>query len=383
MSIKTTLSQVGYKVINTAPGQLIFRKNPLGRAFVRWAGALSKMLPLQAPQTVMVDICNVCNFKCTFCPTSDIDLLKSVGRPNGLMGFDLFKKIIDDLKAFGGQISVLDFHKDGEPLLNKDVAKYVAYAKQAKVAATVEITTNASKLTPALADALIDAGLDSMRVSVEHVSAEGYRELTQTYGNYDQIVQNVAYIYAEKRRRKSKLKVLVKIIDTGLKPEEREKFYRDFRPISDVARIEGIMGWSFSEQKDFTLGLKPTVGMDGVTPLKPDRIVCPEPFKMMAINFNGNTSPCCDDWAHKLIVGNAQTQSVKDIWNGERLGDLRFKHLAGRRGELAACANCQYMLGVTDLFDLDKARGALIQRYGYDGEVVDVRPRRVIPIGKG
>lgn len=361
--MSASLSKIGYQVINTKMGQMLFRQNPLGRAFVRWAGSLSRMLPLQAPQSVMIDICNVCNFKCSFCPTADRELLKEVGRPKGTMSLSLFKKIIDDLKVFNGNIAVISLHKDGEPLLNNHVVEMVKYAKAARVAGTIEITTNASRLFPALADSLIDAGLDSIRISVEQVSSDGYKKIVNNFDDYDTILKNVEYLYRSKKRRRSNLHVLAKIINVGLSQSEKDKFISDFGPIADVARIEGIMGWSHSELKDFTLGLKPTVGMDGLTPLKMDRIVCPEPFKMLAINFNGEVSPCCDDWAMQLIVGNLNKQSVKDVWRGESINKIRRLHLQNKRGELGACAKCQYMLGVTDLFDLDKSRDDLLRFY--------------------
>ncbi|HIL97801.1 MAG TPA: radical SAM protein [Pseudomonadales bacterium] len=312
---------------------------------------------------MMVDICSVCNFKCSFCPTADRQLLKSVGRPKKVMDFQLFKKIIDDLKAFEGNIVVLSLHKDGEPLLNKEVAEMVAYAKKAKVASTIEITTNAALLTQELAMSLIDAELDSIRISVEHVTSDGYKRIVKTYSKYDQIVENVSFLFKEKERRKSPLNIMAKIIDTGLSDDEKRKFHKDFDPISDLARIEGIMGWSHSEMKDFTLGLNPTVGMDGITPLRKDRVVCPEPFKLMAVNSNGAVSPCCDDWAHSLILGDLNHESAQEVWQGKELARIRRLHLENRRGELPACSNCQYMQGVTELFDLDESRTSLLKKY--------------------
>jgi radical SAM protein with 4Fe4S-binding SPASM domain len=358
-----SLSLLGYKVINTKAGQLLFRRNPLGREFVRRLGSLSRLVPLQAPQSVLLDICNACNFRCPFCPTGHEDLLKKVGRPKGLMEMGLFCKIIDDLKAFQGQIAVLSLHKDGEPLLNKQAPRMVEYARKAKVAATLEITTNASRLTPEVAEQLLDAGLQSIRISVEHVSSEGYRKIAKTFEDYDQIVANVAHLHASKQRLRNPIKILVKIVDTGLTPAEKDKFHADFGPISDVCRIEGIMGWSHSDIFDFTLGLNPSVGMDGVTPLKRSRIVCPEPFKMMAINFDGTVGPCCDDWTHGLIVGDLTKESVWAVWNGEKLQNIRRLHLQNRRSELPACASCQYMQGVTDLFDLDDSRLRILERF--------------------
>lgn len=130
-----------------------------------------------------------------------------------------------------------------------------------------------------------------------------------------------------------------------------------------MARIESIMGWGHSEKKDFMLGLNPTMGMDGITPLKKERIVCPGPFKMLGINFDGSVSPCCSDWAMGLIMANATDTPVGEIWRGKELARIRRLHLSNRRSELPACANCQYMQGVQDLFDLEDHRVELLEKF--------------------
>lgn len=57
---------------------------------------LADNLPLSTPLSLMIDVSNLCNFRCSFCPTGDVKLLKSVNRPQGMMDFQLFSKIVDD-----------------------------------------------------------------------------------------------------------------------------------------------------------------------------------------------------------------------------------------------------------------------------------------------
>lgn len=81
-----------------------------------WAD-LQDVIPLPAPYALYIEPTNVCNLKCTFCPTGDSQLLKSVGRPKGFMLMDLFRKIVQDIKEFAAPLRVVHFYKDGEPLL--------------------------------------------------------------------------------------------------------------------------------------------------------------------------------------------------------------------------------------------------------------------------
>jgi len=341
------------RAVRGLPAPVRRRLRSLRRAHVT---PLHELLPLPLPESMHIDPANICNFRCAFCPTGDKTLLASVNRPSGIMDFDLFTRIIDDLAGMvrrsGRPLSILHLYKDGEPLLNRRFPEMAAYAKRAGVADLVTTTTNASLMTPELAGRLIESGIDQVRISVIHVGSARYRELTQTWPDYEKVVANVAFLHTEKRRRKSRLAVHAKINDTGLTEAERQAFRRDFGPISDELRIDSLMGWSLSESKDFTLGVPVTTGMDGVSPLR-QRRVCPEPFSRLAINFDGQVSICCVDWSFGTIVGDLRHERLPEVWNGERLQRFRLTHLSGKRGEIPVCAECQYLSGEAPERDLD------------------------------
>lgn len=326
------------------------------------APSLHSMLPLPVPEAVHLDPANVCNFRCTFCPTADRELLASVGRPAGTMKYELYCKIIDDLKEMvdehGMRPNLLQLYKDGEPLIHKRFPEMVAYAKKTGVAHVVSTTTNGALLTEELSRRIIESDLDQIRVSVIHVTDEAYKKIAQTFDDYGKIVDNVAFLYREKQRARSRLRVIVKINDSALSADEKRKFAEDYGPICDMVRVDSMMGWSLSELKDFTLGVQVETGMDGVSPLR-DRKVCPEPFSRVAINFDGQVSVCCVDWSYGTIVGDLRTESLSEIWNGEKLRQFRMAHLEGRKDSIPACANCQYVKGAPLSRDLDDHAEAL------------------------
>ena len=336
-----------------------------GKAPARHMPALHKLseaLPLGTPFSVLVDPSNACNFKCTFCPTGDPDLLKSVGRPLGLMSLGLFKKIVDDMKGFNQKLKKLFLYKDGEPFLNKELARMIAYAKRAGISESIDVTTNGALLLSQKIREILDAGLDSIRISVEHVHDEGYRSVTQTQTAYETVRGNVERLHREREKCGHPLFLEAKIIDVGLSEAEKKKFMDDFTPITDFAHIDNLMGWSDCEKKDFTLGRGDEIqtGMDGHSPLKHDRKVCPNPFKTMAVNFNGQVSVCSVDWSLGTVVGDVTRENLVEIWNGERMRQFRLTHLVGDRSKIRPCANCHYVLGTNPMNDLDDVVEKLI-----------------------
>ena len=321
---------------------------------------LSAALPLAAPLTLMVDPSGHCNFRCTFCPTGNHDLLREVGRTAGYMSLNLFEKLMDDLGDFPAPPKTLLLYLDGEPLMNKNIAKMVAYAKDSWPTMRVEITTNAALLRPKLADGLLAVGLDHLRVSVEAVDGVGYREITKTYHDLSAIVGHVRRFRLERDITKSRCTIHAKIPDTGLSDDDKALFRATWAPIADTVNIDSLFAWS--ERPETALGQAPTTAMDGVTPRR-EISCCPSPFKTLAIKWDGRAVACCADWANHTTIGDANTQSLPQIWDGEPLRALRLLHLRGERHKNRACASCDYVRGTPAESDLSGHEARLLPMY--------------------
>lgn len=305
---------------------------------------LQEIIPLATPFVVYIDPTNKCNFRCEFCPTADKALLRQVGRSAVTMSYDLFRKTVDDLKEFPNTLKLVNVYKDGEPLLNPMFPDMIRYLKEANVTERIWTKTNGSALCPELNQKLIDAGLDMICVSVEAVSSEGYLRIAKTRIDYEKFKENLADLHA----RRNKCEIYVKIADSGLSNEDVVKFYKDFQPISDKIAIEKLMGWSYSDVKDFTLGTNPDT-YDGL-PLVPKK-VCAYPFYVMAVNADGSISLCGNDWAHGTVVGNVKNNSLKEIWHGKKLYELRKAMLENRINNIKVCSQCYYLRIVPDNID--------------------------------
>jgi radical SAM protein with 4Fe4S-binding SPASM domain len=324
--------------------------------------SLSELLPLSTPLSLLIDPSNGCNLACVFCPTGDEQLLKSAGRQARVMHVAVFQSIVEGLSQFPDRIKVLHLYKDGEPLVNKHLAEFVRIAKVSNRFERVETTTNGVLLSPARSQELIEAGIDGIRVSIYGLDDQSYRGTTQCSVSFDSVVANVSALFQIKSKLNPPMHVHCKITDVRLSNEDRDHFVRTFGPISDSIHIDALMGWTSPEGKDLMLGIVQTTGMSG-SPLKSDRKVCSEPFMRLAVNSNGSVSVCCVDWSHETAVGHAPSETLFTIWNGERMNAFRRKHLSGRRSELTACRNCQYVLGLSERADIDGAAARLTPLY--------------------
>src|SRR5665811_2426801 len=69
-----------------------------------------------------------------------------------------------------------------------------------------------------------------------------------------------------------------------------------------------------------------------------DTDTCPYIFYGYSVNADGLVNSCFLDWGRKLVIGDVRRQSMKEIWNSERMNALRLQHLEGRRRQNGVCA---------------------------------------------
>ena len=298
---------------------------------------LETVIPLEVPFIINVDPSDKCNFQCKFCPTGDRELMKNTtGRNYGNMDFDLYKKIIDDICEFDKPIKVLRLYKDGEPLLNPGFAEMIAYAKQKKCSERIDTTINASLLTPEKNIEIIEAGIDRINISVEGINTEQYLGFSKYKIDFEKFVSNIRHLYEHKKN----CEIIIKINGDILLENEKNKFYELFGDIADGVYIEHIMScWPEFELKDVKVNQEHGIYGQQIKEV----MVCPYVFYSFSINADGSASACFLDWSRKLIIGNVKTESVKEIWTGEKLRTLQKMFLEKNRKQHSVCGFCGQM----------------------------------------
>jgi hypothetical protein len=69
---------------------------------------------------------------------------------------------------------------------------------------------------------------------------------------------------------------------------------------------------------------------------------------------------CCFDWSSQTIIGDANNESIIEIWNGQKVRDFWLMQLNGERYKNKACKDCLDIFTPPD--DLDGAREVLVKQ---------------------
>lgn len=294
---------------------------------------LSEVIPLSTPFTLFIFPTTFCNFKCNYCGHSlgMKEMKERYGFKPQNMSMVTLKVLIEQAKQFPEKFKMISLTGHGEPLMNKELSSMVELVRKANISERIEIITNASLLTKETTLALVDAGLDTIRISLQGLSSKKYKEVCRYDIDFDEFIDNIRYFYKNKKQ----CNVFVKVLDTALEEGESEKFYNLFSDISDRMYIEKCRpvydGVNYSENIFKT--------MDRYGRAHNKREVCPLPFFMLGVFPNGDVEPC-DTIYKPIVLGNIHNDTLLNMWRGDKLREFQMLQLNKERNKNNRCAVC-------------------------------------------
>ena len=159
-----------------------------------------------------IAVTSMCNLRCSYCLSEEHHAGLSSG--DSMSAGDI-ERLIYALARLG--IRKIRF-TGGEPLLRNDIAELVGAAKRTPGIETVSITTNGVLLHRHI-DALLNAGLDALNLSIDTLDRDRYRSITRR-DKFDQVKANLENLLV-----RNALPVKLNIVMMrGINSDEIERF---------------------------------------------------------------------------------------------------------------------------------------------------------------
>lgn len=277
------------------------------------------------PKVVLIDTVSFCNLRCSMC------VHQNMTRKKGIMPWDLFTKIIDEIAEVDKNVRVwMVFF--GEALILKKMAptifEMIAYAKS-KGLTDVVLNSNANLLDRYAAEGLIKAGLDAIYIGIDAFRPETYAQI-RVGGNYEKTVNNVVnLIDLKKNLGAERPQVFVQFVEMDINRDEKEDFIKFWTEHGATVKIRPKVSWAGHIEA-------PNLVLDNK-----DRWPCYWAMQTMSITDTGKVVTCAVDLDACFIAGDITKQTLKEVWNG-KLRELRELHEAGRfEGLPEICRDCR------------------------------------------
>jgi radical SAM protein with 4Fe4S-binding SPASM domain len=277
---------------------------------------------------VYIEITNICNLKCEFCPVTN--------RSSKLMDLTTFENILTQVKEYTDYIYL---HVKGEPLLHPDLDKFLEVAEAHNL--KVNITTNGTlidkvkeKIIDKKALRQINFSLHSFDANDLSFSLEKYLNnildfTAEAVKNTNMILSYRLWNLEQDVKSIEKNRHILDIIQKALK--------LDFKIEDKILDNRGI-----KLAKNIYLNVAERFDWPDKSLLESDDYgFCHGLRDLIAILVDGTVVPCCLDGEGLINLGNINQASFSKIIKGER-AEAIYEGFSNRNVVEELCKKCDY-----------------------------------------
>jgi MoaA/NifB/PqqE/SkfB family radical SAM enzyme len=312
---------------------------------------------LNSPLNMQIEPTTFCNLQCKMCIRND----KIISPAH--MSEPVFKNAMNKLTP--GRVV---FAGAGEPLLSPMIAEFVNYCTHKKIPSLM--STNLSMdIKPALA--VLQAGLATLKVSLDAPNRETYAAVRGNGDCFDKITTNIKELTSKPGRKydvrleyvimKDNFEGIVDFIELARKLGISRVYFRELQTegMAEARRKDLLEDFNFAElKKQMKNGIivskkvkvetnlselldefNSLIDIYNRTTIPTLGASCMLPWLQMFVSVNGDVSPCCALTTNGGIkTGNVVDNSRRELLNGVAIKCIRKGF---REGKLApVCRDC-------------------------------------------
>ena len=283
------------------------------------------------PDAIKIEITGKCNYNCSFCAQ------KSSLRKIGDIDRNFLYRILWEAKSIG--VKEIGMFLLGESFLVKELAEYIKYAKEVVGIEYVFVTTNGSMCSPERMVPIIEAGLDSIKFSINAGTKEKYAKMHGVKEDmFKKVISNIKWLNEYKKKNNiTSLRTCVSSILIPGDEEELRKFEQEMSSyIDDFYFLPLYNQAGHIGGKEYTK----IVGNPGRYENMVDSVPCWALFNASKITWDGWLTACCFDHDEKFEIADLNKVSLLEAWNNEKFVVMRKEHLEGALNSHSLCAKC-------------------------------------------
>lgn len=277
------------------------------------------------PRYFEIETVRACNADCEMCT------VREWKNKNQRMSDVLFAKIAEELPKHAAWIRVICLSRNGEPLLDKRLPERIKLLKSIGIRST-SFSTNASLLDEKRSRALLEAGLDDIRFSIDGATKETFEKIRRGL-SFEKIRDNCLRFIELRNATRAPTRIQVRMAVSASNQHEVDAwrtFWRARLSENDVVYSKPIHTWGNQLQ-----------GIEAANEIaKYAAVPCISPWSTMIIHYDGSVPLCGCDYNNQYHFGNVTERSIAEIWQSQGFAEVRQKHAGGERNDIALCRGC-------------------------------------------
>ncbi len=300
------------------------------------------------PISYSIEPTNHCNLKCPECPSG----LGSLTRPLGLLKFDEFRKMIDEIYKTGFYVQLFF---QGEPFINKQLSQMINYARSKNV--YISISTNGHFINDKNVDDVLKNAPDKLIYSIDGLDEESYQNY-RVGGTFKQADEGLRSLI-NRRNELGMKKPFVELQFIVMKQNEHQmddvlKYGNDAGVNKVVFKTMQISSYenalkflpSNNKYRRYKVGNGHFEIKGGI------KNHCFALWRTSVITWDGKVVPCCFDKDAEFTLGTLNGTGFSEIWKSEDYMKFRSNVLHDRNS-ISMCTNCTEGLKV-NIFEIEQ-----------------------------
>lgn len=279
-----------------------------------------------APRSVKIELTGRCNYQCGFCA-----LRTREKQPTQDMPFTFFQHITRQMRDAG--VEEIGLFYLGESFCATELlVAAIDWCKKSLNFPYVFLTTNGSLAAPYSVWRCMEAGLDSLKFSVNAADEDQFESVMGVKKKlFHDALKNLKQ--AKTIREKGRFKCGIYASSIQYDGEQAHRMHKlldeHVIPFVDEHYFLPLYGQMthWNETGDEGHGFKPTAGNQGRIGALRAPLPCWSCFTEAHVTADGMLTACCFDSDGRFRMGDLKAQGFMDAWNSEKFQQLRKAHL--------------------------------------------------------
>ena len=294
------------------------------------------------PKSALIELTSNCNHACVFCNNPRMK------RKSSKLDKHFFSEFILEASKLG--LEEVGFYTTGEPLMRKDLIDFVSLSKSAGIN-YIYITTNGALAKIETLTSLIQAGLSSVKFSINAGTRESYK-MIHGKDDFEKVIKNLKNLRSYVDSNGLDVKILSSFVVTKQTIDEVEVYKNLVGPLVDDYSLVGVTGQSGQSLTQLSL-LECEMSPD--FPKLGEAKPCGMLWNRLHLTQEGYLNLCCVDYENELVYADLKKEKLSDAWNNSVISAMRERHLKqDLKGTL--CHNCLYgeKQSIKPILDVEK-----------------------------